>query len=174
LQRPGFFISNRLKIKKMTGKVRIVADQNGNIIGVSQNNPEYGYVRVEQIGSNINQQGWLRKSKRSALIKGTVQDLLDANFTSGQELPGRIVVIESHTPFNPQNPERDLKIAGDTGVICRVNDQPIYRQSFYTPSDDAQDELIMHTNTDEIRDVQNAARTLSVLNKKDLQELANL
>ena len=153
------------------GKVCITADQNGNIIGVSQNNPEYGYVRVQQIANSINGQGWLKRSKRNALIKGKVQDLLDANFSEGQELPGKIIVVESHSPFNPENPERDLKIAGDTGVICRVDDQPIYRQTFYTPNDNAQDELIMHTNTEEIREVQAASRALSVLNKRELEDV---
>jgi hypothetical protein len=156
------------------GKVTIAADQHGNIIGVSPNNPEYGYVRVQQVANSINTQGWLRRSKRSALIKGKVQDLLEANFTDGQELPGKIVVIESHTPFNPENPERDLKIAGDTGIVCRVDDQPIYRQTFYTPNENSQDELITHTNSEEIRDVQAASKALSVLNKRELSALAEL
>lgn len=145
----------------MTTKVRVAADSNGNIIGVSQNNPEYGYVRVTQRVTVINAQGWLQNSTRSALIKGLVKDLVEADFKEGQELPGRIIVVEQHTPFNPQNPDRDLKIAGDTGVVCRVNDEPIYRQTFYTSSDNAVDELIMHTNTEEIREVQAAARTLN-------------
>ena len=33
------------------GKVVVAADKNGNIIGVSQNNPEYGYVRVEHLAA---------------------------------------------------------------------------------------------------------------------------
>ena len=150
----------------MTTKVRVTADVNGNIIGVSQNNPEYGYVRVEQTVSQINPQGWLRNVKRSALIKGLVKDLVDAGFNEGQELPGRIVVVESLVPFNQENPDRDLKVAGSTGIVCRVDDQPIYRQSFYTSNDNAQDELIMHTNTTEIREVQAASRTLVSLNQE--------
>ena len=157
------------------GKVKVTADANGNIIGVSQNNPEYGYVRVEQVATTINGQSWLRRSKRSALIKGKVEDLREANFSEGQELPGKIIIVESHTPFNPENPERDLKIAGDTGVICRVDDQPIYRQSFYVPNGNAEDELIMHTNTQEIREVQAATRALNgVLSKRDIDALAEL
>lgn len=158
----------------MTTKVRVTADQNGNIIGVSPNNPEYGYIRVEQGCTVINPLGWLKNTKRSALIKGTVKDLLDANFTEGQELPGRIIVVESHNPFNPENPDRDLKIAGDTGVICRVDDQPIYRQTFYTSNESAQDELIMHTNTQEIREVQAATRVLNKISRKDDVEVATL
>lgn len=145
------------------GKVVVTADKNGNVIGVSENNPEYGYVRVEQTGSFINDQGWLRISRRSALIKGLVKDLMEAGFSEGQELEGKIVVVESLTPFNRENPDRDLKIAGDTGVICRIDDQPIYRQTFYTPSENAKDELIMHTNTEEIREVQSAQRAMSAL-----------
>lgn len=156
------------------GKVRITADQDGNIIGVSQNNPEFGYVRVEQVAMTVNSQGWLRRSKRSALIKGKVIDLMEASFKENQELPGKIVVVESHVPFNPENPERDLKIAGDTGIICRVHDQPIYRQSYYTTNESAQDELIMHTNAEEIREVQAASKLLNHISKKQDVEVAAL
>jgi hypothetical protein len=43
-------------------------------------------------------------------------------FYAGQELPGTIVIEESLTPFNKKAPERDLKIAGETGIVCRVGD----------------------------------------------------
>jgi hypothetical protein len=157
----GFFIYH--KKNNMTSKVRVTADSNGNIIGISKNNPEFGYVRVEQQVMQVNHEGWLRNQKRSSLIKGKVSDLLAADFKEGQELPGRIVVRESHSPFNPENPDRDLKIAGDSGVICRVDDQPIYRQSFYTTDNNAQDDLIMHNNTEEIREVQAATRMIQGL-----------
>ena len=143
--------------------VVVTADSNGNVIGVSENNPDYGYVRVISTATQINSDGWLRTVKRSALIKGLVSDLTTAGFNSGDTLPGRIVVRESLEPFNPNNPDRDLKIAGDSGIVCRVDDQPIYRQSFYTSNPNAEDELIMHTNGDEIRQVQSANRTLSKL-----------
>ena len=144
-------------------KVVVTADANGNVIGVSKNNPEYGYVRVEQTVNQINDRGWLRAVKRSALIKGQVKDLVGAGFTAGKQLPGKIVIVESFQPFNPENPDRDLKIAGETGVICRVDDEPIYRQSLYTTNENAVDELIMHNNTEEIREVQNAQKTLQSL-----------
>ena len=147
-------------------KVVVTADQNGNVIGVSENNPEYGYVRVEQTGSFINDQGWLRISRRSALIKGLVKDLVETNFSAGQEIAGKIVVIESLTPFNSENPERDLKIAGDTGVICRYDDQPIYGQSFYTSNMNANGQFIVHTNSQEIKEVQAAQRSISALTLK--------
>lgn len=158
----------------MTNKVRVTADQNGNIIGVSQNNPEYGYIRVEQDANQINPNGWLRITRRSALIKGTVRDLLAAGFTKDTVLPGKIVVKESFFPFNLENPDKNLKLAGDTGVICRVGDQPIYRDTFYTADETAQDELIMHTNTDEIREVQAAHKSLLSLQRQENGQAAVL
>lgn len=151
----------------MSNKVKVVGDKHGNIIGVYESNSEYGYVRVEQIVSQIDPKGWLKNSKRSAFIKGKVDDLISADFELGKELPGRIVVIESLVPFNVENPDRDLKIAGDTGIICRLHDEPIYRQSFYTSNSNATDDLIMHTNADEIREVQAASRMLASFKNKE-------
>jgi hypothetical protein len=156
----------------MTNKVKVTADANGSIIGVSQNNPEYGYVRVEQTVTQIDQRGWLKNTRRSTLIKGLVEDLANAGFKAGTELPGKIVVVESLTPFNQENPERDLKIAGDSGIVCRIEDQPIYRQTFYTPDVNANDELIMHTNTDEIREVMEATRALNSMRANTVAEPA--
>lgn len=144
----------------MNEKVTVAADKNGNVIGVSTNNPEYGYLRVEQTATQINEQGWLRNVKRSALIKGKVEDLMNTGYKEGTQLPGKIVVRESLEPFNPVNPDRDLKIAGDTGVICRIDDEPIYRQTFYTSNLNAFDELITHNNSEEIREVQAAQRAM--------------
>lgn len=134
-------------------KVVVKADDLGNVIGVSKNNPEYGYVKIQQSTIQINDQGWLRPVVRTALIKGKVEDLLNCDFQPEQVLPGKIIVRESLIPFNNDNPDRDLKIAGDTGIICRLDDQPIYRQTFYTQNVNAVDEFIMHTNTNEIKDV---------------------
>ena len=148
------------------GKVVVTADKNGNVINVSENSPEYGYVRVEQNVTSVNDQGWLRLTKRTALIKGLMKDLLEVGFRAGQEMPGRIVIQETLTAFNPENPDRDLKIAGDTGVICRIEDQPIYRQSYYTANPNAEDQILMHTNSDEIREVANAQKAISVLKRQ--------
>lgn len=152
-------------------KVTVTADKNGNVIGVSAKNPEYGYIRVEQNATQINDQGWLKNVKRSALIKGKVEDLMACNYAEGEEISGKIVVRESLKPFNPNDPERDLKIAGETGVICRIDDQPIYRQTFFTSNLNANDELMMHTNYEEIVSVQNAQKAIGKMkfNKQEVE-----
>lgn len=146
-------------------KVIVTSDDNGNVIAVSKNSPEYGYVRVEQVATQINDQGWLKNVRRSALIKGKVTDLAEAKFTANQELDGKIVVVESFQPFNTENPDRDLKVAGETGIICTVDDQPIYRQTFYTTNDNAVDEMITHDRAcqEQIRGVLQAQKAISSL-----------
>lgn len=175
----GFFYfksKNKSKTNRMNTKVIVTADENGNVIGVSKNNPEFGYIRVEQTAPMVTDKGWLKISKRSSLIKGRVEDLQSLAYNAGQQLPGTIVVKEALTPFNTENPDRDLKIAGETGVVCRIDDQPIYRQTFYTTNPNAFDELITHDNAEEIREVQSAQRAMTSItrrtsNKTEIAEL---
>ena len=143
--------------------VTVAGDILGNVVNVSQNNSEYGYIRVQQVVTSFSETGWLKVSKRSALLKGKVEELTALDLRVDNELPGKIVVKESHEPFNPQTPDRDLKIAGDTGIVCRVGDQPIYRQTFYTQDVNAEDTLIMHDNTEEIKEALRAMKEVKVL-----------
>lgn len=153
-------------------KVRVIGDDKGNVINISQNNPEYGYIRVQQETIQVNERGWLKAVTRSALLKGKVEDLEKAGYTINTVLPGKIIVVESLTPFNQQNPEKNMKIAGSTGVVCRIDDQPIYRETFYTTNVNAYDEFISHNNSDEIKDVMYAQATLgSLTSKQDIQDI---
>lgn len=152
-------------------KVRVVADAQGNVIGVSQNNPDYGFIKLEQKTIQINQEGWLKSVKRTAILKGKMTDLLEAGYKNGTELPGKIIVVERLYPFNPENPDKNLKIAGSTGVICRIDDQPIYRESFYTTNPDAYDELLTHSNSDEIKEVMTAQKSLEDLTIKEASDV---
>lgn len=133
----------------MDNTVTIVSDKYGNVINMCKNN-EFGYVRVVQHVTLINK-GFINEKQISALIVGKVEDLLLKNYQDGQELPGKIVIKESHQPFNDEDGDRDLKYAGRTGIPCHVDGEPIYRRTFYT--DDLLDdhELIQHTNTEEIK-----------------------
>ena len=145
------------------GKVKVIGDLNGNVIKQSENNPEYGFIRLEQDTIQIDQNGWLKSVTRSTLLKGKMEDLLIADYSINTQLPGKIIIKESFLPFNVENPDRDLKIAGKTGVICRVDDQPIYRQSFYTTDMTAFDILIPHTNNYEIKSVMASQKEMDEL-----------
>jgi hypothetical protein len=150
----------------MQNFVNVIGDEMGNVITPSSNNDEYGYVRVEQKAATINTEGWVKVSKRSAIIKGKIEDLKQFGFQKDKTIPGKIIVKESFVPFNIISPERDLKYAGDTGVVCRVDDQPIYRQSFFTTDLNQHDDLIFHNNSDEIREAQVTSRSMSSLIEK--------
>src|SRR5205085_11067379 len=122
------------------------------------------YIRVEQLVNQITEGGWLRLAKRSALIKGKVEDLKRVNYKEGDEIPGRIIVKESLEHFDPKTPERHYKMAGKTGVQCMYEDQPIYRETFFTQNPYAEDEFIQHTNSEEIKNALAANKEMSNLN----------
>lgn len=144
----------------MDTPVRVVGDEAGNVINTSSN-PEYGYVRLEQVKSVIDDNGFLRRKTRSALVQGTIDELKAAGFYAGQTLPGKIVILESLEPFNQKDPSRDLKIAGSTGIPCTQGGQPIYRKSLYTERANMEDVPVDHDNIDELRAAYEAAKSNS-------------
>lgn len=134
-----------------TVKVTGASNANPNqIVGVSTNNPEYGYIRVESATVQMNN-GWLNSVTRSALIKGKTADLKKyaENLSIGTELPGKIVVKESLTPFyEGQQPKRNGNSADSVVLFKRVDgvEKPIYRTTEYTMDMTVQDEMISHDN----------------------------
>jgi len=98
--------------------VIVTANDAGQVIVRSENNSEWGHIRVEQTSMTVDSNGFGKKSKRSALIPGLVEDLAEFGFTANQSIPGKVIIKESLTPFNKNNPKRDIKIAGDSGVVC--------------------------------------------------------
>jgi hypothetical protein len=75
-------------------------------------------------------------------------------------------------PFNAKNPERDLKIAGETGIICSVAGAPIYRKTVYSASANAEDVLIKHDNVDQLRAAY-AAKSTAVKANTSFDDLAS-
>lgn len=133
--------------------VRITTCKNDSreIVGVSPNNPDFGYIRVEEGGGLTLKGGWVNASSKSALIKGRVEDLRKwlktNNLTLGSTIPGKVVVRENTEPFyEGQEPKR----AGKDGEILTTSiggkTYNIYRQTEYTTDTNMQDELIPHDN----------------------------
>jgi hypothetical protein len=149
----------------MGTKVTVIGNEQGQVINVSANNPEYGYIRVVQTRTMFDESGFLRARKVYALIPGRVEELEMAGFRANQELNGQIIVKESLTPFNENDPERDLKIAGDTGIVCSVEGQPIYRRTQFAASSNVEDTLIQHDNVEELRAAYEASGSAIKANK---------
>jgi hypothetical protein len=146
----------------MKNSVIVTADATGNVIVKSEKNPDYGHIRVEQQRMIIDNSGFARRMKLSALIPGLVEDLKGFGWSANEAVEGKIIVRQSLAPFNQKDPERDYKIAGETGIVCCVDGLPMYRKNFYTPDSsavdyDTDDEGkiveggLHHTNGDEIQ-----------------------
>lgn len=143
----------------MDSKVKVTADAAGNVVVPSKNNPEWGHIRVEQLRIVVDDRGFARRKRVSALIPGLIEDLKSFGWKAGQEVEGTIIFKEQLDPFNPKDPERDYKIAGKTGVVCCIDGQPIYRKTFYSKDKSAKDVHILdeagnpvsHNNGDAIR-----------------------
>lgn len=145
----------------MNSKVTVIADANGMVINQSVANPDYGNVKLQQVRTMVDDNGFLRRKTVSTLLQGHMNELQETGFYAGQELPGNIVIVESLEPFNKKNPERDMKIAGETGIICKVDDNPIYRKTLYSLSANMTDTLLKHTNVDEMRAAYAKSKTVS-------------
>jgi hypothetical protein len=130
-------------------KVIVTANESGLVITPSAKNPAFGYARVEQTKVSV-VNGWARKSTRSALIQGEIEILEAMGLFNGQQREGNIFIVESTEPFNAEEPEKDLKVAGDTKVVCKIGGAPIYRKAFYDETGLAQDSLVSHDNIEEI------------------------
>ena len=50
-------------------KVKVCADENGAVINISEN-PEIGYIVLEQTKVNFKETGWINKQRLSCLIFG--------------------------------------------------------------------------------------------------------
>ena len=147
----------------MQNKVQIVPDELGNVIRVSQNNDEFGHVRLQQERVTFGNTGWVSRKTVSTLLHGKVEDLREMGIQNMKELPGKIVIRESLEPFNSNDPDRDLKIAGSTGIICCQDGQPIYRKTMFTADTAAEDVLVAHDNGDAIREANNSDSTATKL-----------
>ena len=144
----------------MQSKVNIIADDMGNVIRQSSTSSEYGYVRLQQDRVTFGNGGWVKKSNISTLLHGKLEDLQSIGLESMTSVPGKIIIKEQLTPFSTNDPDRDYKMAGDTGIICCVDGEPIYRKTFYVADATSQDVLVAHNNGDAIKEANASAFNL--------------
>ena len=140
-------------------KVLVTANKEGHVIVKSKNNPEYGHIRVEQQRMVIDDStGFAKLKPISALVPGTIKDLKGFGWKDGDEVNGKIRIVEQFDPFNKKDEDRDLKVAGKTGIVCSQDGQPIYRKHFFTFNIDLADKLEEHTNQEEISEAHAALK----------------
>jgi hypothetical protein len=131
-------------------KVFIIADDNGNVIQKYSSNPEFGYVKLQQVREIFIADGCLHKTTLSNTLSAKFEDFKSLGLENFKTLPGKILIIESLEPFRKTNPERDYKYAGETGIVCCQNGLPIYRKTVYVNDVTADDVLLEVNNISEI------------------------
>jgi hypothetical protein len=154
----------------MDSKVKVLKNEDGSVLTVSEKNPEYAWVRVQQIRTVVDDNGFLRRKPVSAIIPGHVDDMKAMNFFADQELPGKILIKEALIPFNAKDPQRDLKVAGDTGIVCTLEGLPIYRKTYYSTKNNVEDIFVQHDNKDQIKSAFNTTSSNSEVFKEMREE----
>lgn len=165
-------------MQNQTSTVYVAGDDMGNIITVSSNNSDYGWITLKQDALDLTN-GWANKKTRSAIIMGLVNVLEDFNLTHGEVLPGKIVVREQTEPFS--TPDRDVKRAGAEGPVLKDADgNTIYRKTFFIDqatidANPAQgvDTMISHANAEEVREYNASQRNLTKVSADQTAELAD-
>lgn len=116
--------------------VKVVAHpETGAIITPSTKNLEWGTFRVDS--ENISMEnGILNLSKRSAFIRGKIEQLNQLGLKAGQSLPGKIVKRESFEPFYEGQP---AKINPTTNEVVLTNGRPTYIEFVYSANAESPD-----------------------------------
>jgi hypothetical protein len=146
--------------------VQITPSKEGQFITVYKNNSDYGYITLSSTELSTDSRGWIRESKRSTLMRGTV-DLLQKYIAMNKTLTvaGKIYVeefLEYEVPdsfkerFN-KNVDYETQIrpyvkrAGKDGVELTLGGERILRFTSYDPSGTIEDSKVAHDNTDAVK-----------------------
>lgn len=124
----------------------------GNVITPSENNPEWGTVRVDSENISFSN-GMMNVSKRSAFIRGRVAHLELMKFRAGQTLKGKIQKQESFEPFYENQPP---KINPTTQEVVLTNGRETYLQFQYVEDENALDLWIAETPVEQEETAQEA------------------
>lgn len=146
-----------------TNAVTIKANNKGVFVNVYSTNKEFGYIVLESV-STVFEGGWIRDSKRTCLMRGTVERL-EKLVAATKSLPGRIAVreyLEDEIPVDVAKANlRDdvsfdeaiepyVKRAGQDGVLLTRGGKRIVRFTEYDGACIVQDIIVSHDNIAEV------------------------
>ncbi len=130
----------------------------GLVITQSVNSPEWGTIRVDSENKSFSN-GMLNISKRSAFIRGRMNDLEALGLRGGQTLAGKIQKQESFNPFYENQPS---KINPTTNEVVLTNGRETYLQFEYTEDDKALDLWVEETPQEKENEVQGALQQQAI------------
>tara|TARA_B100001741_G_scaffold112190_1_gene92173 strand:+ start:186 stop:1220 length:1035 start_codon:yes stop_codon:yes gene_type:complete len=166
-----FLMSGDYKyLPKTMSKVQVVVDASGNTIRqLPKDNPDYGFIKLEQSRIMIDTNNFVNIKRFSTLIRGKIKELEQTGLQHVREIDGKIYVIEQVTPFNVENPDYDLKYDSITNNVCVTPEGgPIYSKTFYSHDENVSDTLVPHNNIED--KTEDELNSLSKLDWKSCHE----
>ena len=124
----------------------------GVVITPSTNNPEYGTIRLDSEHKSM-EKGYLNIQKRSAFVRGKLEDLNALGLKSGQSLPGKIIKRESFEPFYENQAP---KINPTTAELVLTNGRETYLEFVYTEDTNSTDQWVGSNSAEVSVEVANA------------------
>lgn len=152
--------------------VQVTANKEGAVVTAYPNNPTFGYVKLTS-EQTIFQGGWIKKKSRSTLMRGETE-MLQSIFTLGQQLEGKIQVVECLEDAIPAEQAKQLdknkqfeeqiapflKRAGsEDAPVLMSEGKRILRFTEYDESGTKTDVRVAHDNTDAIKAFNSAKST---------------
>lgn len=120
--------------------VKVIAHPTtGEVITQSTKKPEYGTIRVDS--ENVSMEGgYLNIQKRTAFIRGKMEDLAKLSLSANKVLPGKIVKKESFEPFyEGQQAKIYPEGNANAGAPVLTNGRETYLEFSYTADPNAPD-----------------------------------
>ena len=139
----------------MNNQAKIVAHpETGLLITPSVNKPEFGSIRIDS-QQKVFSNGFMSVQKRTAFVSGRIEDLETMNLRAGMVLPGKIIRIESFSPFytagvNGATRTQEPKINPTTGEEVLTDGRPTYIKFMYVEDKNAQDYWISEESEDAV------------------------
>ena len=151
-------------------------DMNGN--GIRKAKGENDYIRLGSIvlGDNLRAVPRYTNTFQPTQSLENLMKLLRAK--EGSKITGKLIRVDSMTPFRRTNPELDIKWADKAaGIACMVDDKHIYSRTEHVMATSKEDIVISHTNREQIAEngrQKAAARVKSLTPNSDaIKDAAN-
>lgn len=121
----------------------------GLVITPGTKNPEWGAIRVDSVHKSM-KGGILNVQKRSAFVRGKLEDLNSLGLNAGKVLPGVIFKKESFEPFyvageNGATKTQEPKINPTNNEVVLTNGKPTYIEYEYDETGLANDVWVGET-----------------------------
>ena len=118
------------------------------VIASENSTKGFGYVCLVQ-SATVHLKGVEFENTLWTIQRGRVA-AMESKYTPGTLLPGRIVTQDTLTPPNVADPTQNLKYisaaAREAKIACTLDDQPIYQERYWDPTNTQVDITLPHNN----------------------------